>query len=398
MSEQQNFQGQQGFAPPANSTNQHQVTINMQDLEAYRQQIIRETQAQMLNQSNPSVTPQHQQVQVQPLQVEIPSSTPIDDPESTFRYDSGYVASFQPVAEEDTRESATAEKKTVEEADSDSSSLGSRNRSRSSSGPSRKSSTSSDSSQNQINTQETLAEGTVSNTGEGKSAHNSRSRTRAATPHTGHCSCCITEVLALDKYPEGHPIRRGIPQLFNPAILAELTEEDPILNQLCKAVRHKDFDKFTAADKSLSHFYAMAQEKDGILIIDNRIAIPTKLRNVILNWLHRDHPGQLAMVDAANYLWWPKMHSAIIEKAEDCSHCRKIGKNLKPLTSKKDFDKIESPVAANDEVQLDFAGPLFYNDSKSKTYLLVAVDSYSRFPSVAIVKSTGSAKIIKFLK
>ena len=146
----------------------------------------------------------------------------------------------------------------------------------------------------------------------------------------------------------------------------------------------------------MGHFFQLAKDEDGILIIDNRLAIPSKLRNACLNWLHRNHPGQMAMVDAANYLWWPKMHSQIIEKAESCSQCRQMGKNLKPLIAKRKFEKIKEPSEPNEEVQLDFAGPLF-NDCKTKTYLLVAVDSYSRFPSVAILKSTGSNKIIKFL-
>ena len=162
-------------------------------------------------------------------------------------------------------------------------------------------------------------------------------------------------------------------------------------------MKNKDYKKFASVDKNLAHFYQMGIEKDGILIIDNRLAIPTKLRSACLNWLHRDHPGQLAMIDAASYLWWPKMHTQIIEKAECCSHCRATGKNMKSLRPKRQYDDQPEPAAPNDEVQLDFAGPLFHGN-KTKTYLLVAIDSISRFPSASIVKSTSSSKILKFLK
>ena len=60
-------------------------------------------------------------------------------------------------------------------------------------------------------------------------------------------------------------------------------------------MKNKDYKKFASVDKNLAHFYQMTIEKDGILIIDNRLAIPTKLRSACLNWPHRDHPGQPAM-------------------------------------------------------------------------------------------------------
>ena len=55
--------------------------------------------------------------------------------------------------------------------------------------------------------------------------------------------------------------------------------------------------------------------------------------------------------------------------------------------------KLKEP---NEEVQLDFAGPL-YPDKKSYTYLLVAIDRFSKFPSAMVTNSTSSKKVIKFL-
>ena len=148
-------------------------------------------------------------------------------------------------------------------------------------------------------------------------------------------------------------VARGLPQLFTPGLLEELTAEDPILSQIWKAVENRAYEKFCQVDENLSHFYPMASEQRGILIVDNKIAIPTKLRQACLNWLHRDHTGQMAMLDAADYLWWPKIHSMITEKAEECNHCQATGKNLKSLITKRKFEKQEEPTAANEEVQLD---------------------------------------------
>ena len=53
--------------------------------------------------------------------------------------------------------------------------------------------------------------------------------------------------------------------------------------------------------------------------------------------------------------------------------------------------------APNQELQLDFAGPLI-NDKKEKIYILVAIDRFSKFPSVMLTKTTSAKKIVKFLR
>ena len=50
----------------------------------------------------------------------------------------------------------------------------------------------------------------------------------------------------------------------------------------------------------------------------------------------------------------------------------------------------------NQELQLDFAGPIL-DDKGSKIFFLVAVDRFSKFPSVLITKTTGAKKVTKFL-
>ena len=207
------------------------------------------------------------------------------------------------------------------------------------------------------------------------------------------CDKCVQDVFNVTGDTNSNPLLQGIPQLFTPGLLAELTTEDKVLNNLREAARNKDFEKFKNSAKNVAQFYKLSAEMNDILVVDNKLAIPEKLRNAVLNWLHKDHPGQLAMLDAANYIWWPKMHSQIVEKAESCRECRQMGKNLKTLIPKTAVSKYPEPCAPNDELQLDFAGPLFANSNKS-TYILVAIDSYSRFPSVMISKSTGTNKTI----
>ena len=51
----------------------------------------------------------------------------------------------------------------------------------------------------------------------------------------------------------------------------------------------------------------------------------------------------------------------------------------------------------NQELQSDFAGPIL-DDKGVKIFLLVAIDRFSKFPSVLITKTTGAIKVTKFLE
>ena len=91
------------------------------------------------------------------------------------------------------------------------------------------------------------------------------------------------------------------------------------------------------------------------------------------------------------------MNRSIIERAEQCERCTEYGKNLKTLQGKQHYASLPALHSPNEEVQLDFAGPLF-GDNKNKKYLLVAIDRYSKFPSIMITNTTDASKVIKFLR
>ena len=65
---------------------------------------------------------------------------------------------------------------------------------------------------------------------------------------------------------------------------------------------------------------------DDCLLVDNRLAVPEKLRQAVLRRLHQGHPGQEAMLEVSNYLWWPHMHKDIVNMAEECRSCTRYDK------------------------------------------------------------------------
>ena len=136
---------------------------------------------------------------------------------------------------------------------------------------------------------------------------------------------------------------------------------------------------------------------DDCILVDNRLAVLAQLRPAVMKRTHTGHPGQDAMLDASNHLWRPHMHKDIINLAEECRECTHYGKNAKYIIPKNSSQPLPLLSQPGQEVQFDYADPL--QDSKGKKiYLLVAIDGYSKIPSVVITKSTGGKSTIKFLR
>ena len=97
--------------------------------------------------------------------------------------------------------------------------------------------------------------------------------------------------------------------------------------------------------------------------------IPTLLKQLVINSLHQTHPGQTGMLRLADLVWFPRIHREVTAKAQSCGDCIKKGKNLKPLTPKNFLGILPKLSEPNEEVQLDFAGPIpFRNINKTTIY------------------------------
>ena len=158
----------------------------------------------------------------------------------------------------------------------------------------------------------------------------------------------------------------GLPQFFSLSLLADLTEKDKLLSEMKKNWLAQNFAAFRKIPPGTKQFFSLMLLEKGIVLVDNRIAVPADLREAVLTHLHLNHPDQVATSDAASYLWWPKMHRAIINKAEAFQECTRYGKNVKTLKAKSDWENIPEPTEPNEELQIDFAGP-FCSKKHSKT-------------------------------
>ena len=189
----------------------------------------------------------------------------------------------------------------------------------------------------------------------------------------------------------------GLVGILDSDVLSELTDEDASLYLMKRAIVNRDYEGFCRIDPYIKSFWHCAAVVDGCVVVDNRIAIPMCLRKPLLSRLHRSHAGQLAVVDAAQYIWWPRMHRDIVQLCKDCPQCTKFGKNLKANASFNSSKPLPLLSGPNEELQLNYAGPLL-DSFGNIIYILVAINRYSKYPSAMITRSTGGRKIIKFLK
>ena len=186
----------------------------------------------------------------------------------------------------------------------------------------------------------------------------------------------------------------ALTKLFDKSLLAELETEDTWMDRLRRVVERNDRQGFELMEPYTNPLWHQMSGVDDCLLVDNRLAVPDKLRHAVLRRLHQGHPGQEAMLEVSNYLWWPHMHKDIVNLAEEC---RSYGKNAKYIIPKNSVKPLPLLTQPGQELQLDYAGPLEDHKGK-KISLLVAIDRYSKFPSVKVTKPTGGKPTIKFLR
>ena len=186
-------------------------------------------------------------------------------------------------------------------------------------------------------------------------------------------------------------------KLFDKTLLAELISEDVWMDRLRRVIERKDRAGFELMGPYTNPLWNQLSVTDDCILVDNRIAVPVQLRQAVMKRIHRGHPGQEAMIDVSNYLWWPHMHKDIVNLAEECRECTRYGKNAKYILPKNSSQPLPLLSQSGQEVQLDYAGTL--EDYKGKKiYLLTAIYRFSKFPSVKVTKSTVEKSTIKFLR
>ena len=97
----------------------------------------------------------------------------------------------------------------------------------------------------------------------------------------------------------------------------------------------------------------------------------------------------------STFLWWPHNIRMIYFHRKNCSDCMKAGKNLRPVTPKKHYNHLPEIKFVEEQIDLDFAGPLDFVRGHCN-YILLFLGRFSKFTSAKITLSTSAKKVIDF--
>ena len=104
------------------------------------------------------------------------------------------------------------------------------------------------------------------------------------------------------------------------------------------------------------------------------------------------------MTAEANIFWWPNINKDFEEKVKNCIVCLSSGKRLKYQIPKNESGKLKVPIEPGQEIQIGFTGKVYNKNLNGENQLLIAIDRFSKWPTVNICKTAETKEVINFLK
>ena len=135
----------------------------------------------------------------------------------------------------------------------------------------------------------------------------------------------------------------------------------------------------------------------GLVFVDDQIVVPSDLRRILLDILHFGRAGMTKMETEVKIFWWPTKKSDLEMKVKDGTACLASGKNLKYQLPCKHYGKLEKLTGPGQEIQIDFTEKLHNQKIHGDVQILIAVDRYSKLPTVKICKTAETKEMIQFL-
>ncbi|XP_055604560.1 uncharacterized protein K02A2.6-like [Uranotaenia lowii] len=116
---------------------------------------------------------------------------------------------------------------------------------------------------------------------------------------------------------------------------------------------------------------------------DERIVLPSALRQKALASAHSGHVGEAAMKRILReYFWWPGMATEAIKYVKSCNTCTMLARKNPPIP----LSNREMPNEPWEILQIDFLSLPRVGSGE----FLIAIDTYSRYLSVAEMRKTDA--------
>lgn len=169
--------------------------------------------------------------------------------------------------------------------------------------------------------------------------------------------------------------------------LRRFTEKDSVLSKVILYIE-KGWPSKQNIEEALIPFFEKRDEltyEQRILLLNNRLVIPEKLRYLVIDKLHESHTGIVAMKSVARMsVWWPAIDRDIEQTVRCCNDCNEHHPKIaeSPLLL---WNNTGKPW---DRVHIDLA------QLNGENWLFI-IDSHSRWLEVFKLKNVTSLDIIK---
>lgn len=169
--------------------------------------------------------------------------------------------------------------------------------------------------------------------------------------------------------------------------------DDAVMQQLIKCIS-SDWKNFDSTSESFPELRRFFNRKDllsitnEIVLLGDRVVIPSSLRENIVKQLHKGHPGMDRMKNLARmHVYWPNIDDQIENFVKLCKKCALHGKS----PTKTLLHSWPTPSKPWERLHIDYAGPF------KNTNFLIVIDAYSKWPEIIETKTTTSSKTIEIL-
>ena len=140
-----------------------------------------------------------------------------------------------------------------------------------------------------------------------------------------HAEIMDTMVATVEKATETDEdtplFRRKLQKVLEIPYIAAATKKDRNLPPLINFVKKRDWDAIKASHGQ--YWFNIRNRlyvREDCLLVDERIVIPSQLRQTVLDSLHLTHPGSADMFDLSQHVWFPNIHRSIVQMAQYCKH------------------------------------------------------------------------------
>ena len=170
-------------------------------------------------------------------------------------------------------------------------------------------------------------------------------------------------------------------------LIEKETDSDPILVELKNVLKAGQKIDNDSPLKMYKNYVSKMSILHGCIMYANRVLIPMSLRKKVMDLIHEGHPGIVAMKNIARSLiWFPEIDRKIERFVRMCHECQ-MNRAVPPKIHTK-WPKPQHPWS---RIHIDH---FFY---KNKIFLL-AIDSYSKYIEVEIVKSVNTEQTVNAMK